>query len=320
MNPDEIKRIVDELDRGISKENANVSIQMYGPDLDEAFIVATERGYLRLGVEFLKAGFTPYLVAEKIRNRPHAIDVDIDYLLTEDSVHFDYFERSEDIKIKTYQASWVDRVIPIALLGVIISVIGLAIVGFFFITKTMRQTFIPILFVALTIQPCILAAQTKALSLAQISNQVEAYIQESRAWKHETALPPTPPGAQPSPDVSIHFWSSEKCLTASLLIERKSYGAQPVPCRFKLAIDQSSSAMSARTRLSEFVMNTREAKPVPFAVGDKGYVWGGSIVFIKGRFTFWLSGTVDLNIGDFSIQQEFMEKLARDIAAAVTAS
>jgi hypothetical protein len=320
MNPDEIKRIVDELDRGISQENANVSIQMYGPDLDEAFIVATERGYLRLGVEFLKAGFAPYLVAEKIRNRPHAINVELDYLLTEDSVHFDYFERSEDIKIETYQASWVDRVIPIALLGAIILVIGLAIVGFLFISRTMRQTFLPILFVALTIHPCVLATQAKALTLDQVSAQVEGYIQESRGWNHETALPPTPPGAQPSRDVSIHFWSSEKCLTASLIIDRKSYGLQPVPCRVKLAIDQSSSAISARDRLGNFVMNEREHKPVPFPVGDKGYIWGGSIVFIKGRFTFWLSGTVDLNIGDFSIQREFMEKLARDIAAAVTAS
>lgn len=317
MNSEEIKRIVDELERGISKENANVSIQMYGPDLDEAFIVATERGYLRLGVEFLKAGFAPY---RKI-GRPDAIDVEMDYLLTEDSVHFDYFERSEEIKIQTYQASWADRVIPIALLGAIILVIGLAIVGFLFISRTMRQTFLPILFVALTIQSSVLATQTKTLTLDQVSQQVEGYIQESRAWKHETALPPTPPGAQPSNDVSIHFWSSEKCLTASVLIERKSYGEQPVPCHVKLAIDQSSSAMSARTRLSQFVMNTREAKPVPFLAGDKGYVWGGSmIVFIKGRFTFWLSGTVDLSIGDFSIQREFMEKLARDIAAAVTVS
>jgi hypothetical protein len=67
-------------------------------------------------------------------------------------------------------------------------------------------------------------------------------------------------------------------------------------------------------------MNAREDKPTSFPVGDKGYVWGGSIVFMKGRFTFWLSGTVDLNIGDFSVRQEFMEKLAQDIAAAVTAS
>jgi len=186
----------------------------------------------------------------------------------------------------------------------------------------MRQPLIPalILFVALSIYPCNLAAQKKSLSLVEVSQQVEDYIQKSRAWKHETALPPIPPGGQPSPDVSIHFWSSERCLTASLRIEGKSYGDQSIPCRVKLAIDQSDSAISARNRLGNFVMNEREVKPTPFPVGDKGYVWGGSIVFIKGRFTFWLSGSVDLRIGDFSIQREFMEKLARDIDAAVTAT
>jgi len=139
MNQDDIKQIVDELDRTISKENARVSLQKYGGDLDEAFIVATERGYLRLGVEFLKAGFTPHLSPEKrMGKRPYEIDVELDYLITEDSdVHFDYFERTEDIKIETHQDSWVYRVIPIAVVGVIISVLGLAMVGLVFIMKTL---------------------------------------------------------------------------------------------------------------------------------------------------------------------------------------
>jgi hypothetical protein len=139
MNLNEIKRIVDELDRGISKENAKVSIQKYGDDLDEAFIVATERGYFRLGVEFLKGGFTPYLSPENtMAKRPYAVDVELDYLLTEDSdVHFDYFERTEDIKIETYQESWMDKVIPVAVFGVVMSVLGLAIVGLVFIMKTL---------------------------------------------------------------------------------------------------------------------------------------------------------------------------------------
>ncbi len=139
MDLNEIGRIVNELDRGIVKENAKVSLQKYGSDLDEAFIVATERGYLRLGVEFLKAGLTPYRSPDKaMANRPYAIDVELDYLITEDSdVHFDYFERTEDIKIETYQESWVDRVIPVAVLGVIFSVLGLAIVGLVSIMKTL---------------------------------------------------------------------------------------------------------------------------------------------------------------------------------------
>jgi len=131
MDLHEIKRVVDELDKSIGKDNAKVSLQKYGGDLDEAFIVATERGYLRLGVEFLKAGLAPYVTAEKsLGKRPYAIDVEIDYLITEDSdVHFDYFERSDDVTVKTYQESWADRIIPVAILGVIIFVLVLAVVG-----------------------------------------------------------------------------------------------------------------------------------------------------------------------------------------------
>jgi hypothetical protein len=131
MKLDEIKQVVDELDKNIPKDKAKVSFQKYGGDLDEAFIVATERGYLRLGVEFLKAGLAPYVPGERsLGKRPYAIDVEIDYLITEDSdVHFDYFERSEDLTVKTYRETWVDKVIPLAILGVIISILALAVVG-----------------------------------------------------------------------------------------------------------------------------------------------------------------------------------------------
>jgi hypothetical protein len=137
MNREELKQIVADLDKVISKENARVSMQRYGGDLDEAFIVATENGYLRLGVEFLKAGLTPYLNAEKVTCRhPNAIDVDLDYLVHEDSdVQFDYFERNEDIKIKTYNPSWVDRAIPVVMLAFLLSVLILAIAGAFAIVK-----------------------------------------------------------------------------------------------------------------------------------------------------------------------------------------
>jgi hypothetical protein len=177
------------------------------------------------------------------------------------------------------------------------------------------------LFIAMIIEPCDLAAQSSVVSLPQISEQVQGYMQRSRGWKHETADPPTPPGSRPSADVAIHFWSSEKCLSAELRIDGRKYETQSVPCRFKLAIDQSSSTMTARNRLSEFVLSSREGNFTPVSVGDKGYVWNGStIVFIKGRFTFWLSGGADLTLGDFSINREFIEKLAHDIAGSVTAS
>jgi hypothetical protein len=72
-------------------------------------------------------------------------------------------------------------------------------------------------------------------------------------------------------------------------------------------------------RLSNFVLNERSASPVQ--VGDKGYVWRGSeVVFIKGKFTFWLGGILELRVGDFTNSREFMEKLAKEIADAAPAN
>jgi len=137
MELGEIKQIVDELDRSVPKENAKVSLQKYGGDVNEAFVVATEHGYLRLGIEFLKAGFAPYVPPEKtMGKRPYAIEVEIDYLITEDSdVRFDYFERNEDVKVKTYEESFVDKLIPVGILGVMLSILALALVGLVAIIK-----------------------------------------------------------------------------------------------------------------------------------------------------------------------------------------
>lgn len=150
--------------------------------------------------------------------------------------------------------------------------------------------------------------------LEKVSRTIESYIHRTRpGWNHETVPPATPPGQQPSPVVVIHFWTSEKCLTAEVIIDGASSGKQPVSCHIKLAIDQSSSASAARTRLSDFVQQEPSASPVQ--VGDKGYVWRGSdVVFIKDKFTFWLSGVLDLRVGDFTKNREFLEKLAKELA------
>jgi hypothetical protein len=92
-----------------------------------------------------------------------------------------------------------------------------------------------------------------------------------------------------------------------------------VPCRVKLAIYYSPSASEARTGLSSFVLGERSASAIQ--VGDKGYVWGGSnLVFVKGKFTFWLGGGLDMRVGDFTYNGEFMERLAKEIADAVPAT
>jgi len=186
----------------------------------------------------------------------------------------------------------------------------------------MCQKYIPtyILCLLLASASSPLAGQSLASDLDKVSKSVENYLRQMRPeWNHETVPPATPPGSQPSPDVVIHFWSSEKCLTAEVIIDGVSSGKHPVSCRVKLAIDQSSSASAARTRLSNFVLDERSASPI--SVGDKGYIWRGSeVVFIKGKFTFWLGGGLNLRVGDFTNNREFMEKLAKEIADAVPAT
>ena len=165
------------------------------------------------------------------------------------------------------------------------------------------------------------AAQSSTVTLNDISEQVRNYIQKTRDWKLTIVDPPTPPGTKPSTDVSINFWSSEHCLTVDLRVDGKDFGKQPVPCQIKLAIDQLPSEIDARNRLSRFLTDSRDTNPTPLPIGDKAYLWSGShIVFLKGRFTFWLDGTVDLRVGDLLINRDFIEKLARDIATAVNAN
>ena len=164
-----------------------------------------------------------------------------------------------------------------------------------------------------------LAGQTLRPDLERVSKAVEASVQKHEPdWRHETALPPTPPGSQPSPDVAIHFWSSEKCVVAELSIDGVNTGKHPVSCRIKLAIDQSASPPAARERLAHFVRDEPGATVI--SIGDKAYVWNrGHIVFIKGKFTFWVSGGLDLRVGDFTNNAAFIEKWAKLIADAVPA-
>jgi hypothetical protein len=125
MQTDELSAIVNRLDQDISRDNAKITIQKYGGDLSESFVVGTPNGYLRLGVEFLKAGLAPHASPEK-----PAIDVDVEYLIDDDSdVQFDYFERKDQLTIQTYQSSFVHKLIPLVLLAIVVSVLVLAIVG-----------------------------------------------------------------------------------------------------------------------------------------------------------------------------------------------
>ena len=133
MQTDELSSIVNRLDHEISRDNARITIQKYGGDLTESFVVGTTNGYLRLGTEFLKAGLAPHVSPEKSAE----IEVDVDYLIDDDSdVQFDYFELQEQLAIKTYKASFLEKLIPLVLLAIVGSVLVLAIIGLRTVIKT----------------------------------------------------------------------------------------------------------------------------------------------------------------------------------------
>jgi len=76
--------LVTELDDLVPRDGACVTLRQYGGGPDESRITANQRGYLRLGIEFLKAAFAP-------TNKENSLKADIGYLLTEDSdVGFDW--------------------------------------------------------------------------------------------------------------------------------------------------------------------------------------------------------------------------------------
>ena len=114
---DELADIVDQLDRRVPREGAWIELKQYGGGPDEGQVIGNREGYLRLGVEFLKAA------AAKAPNEPiaeaaHPVSVDLEYLIDESStINFDWFEicnRPEDQL--SYQRTWIDMCVPLGCL------------------------------------------------------------------------------------------------------------------------------------------------------------------------------------------------------------
>lgn len=96
-----VQKLITELDAFIQKDGARVQLSQYGGGPDESRVIATQQGYLRLGIEFLRAAFAP-----PDAKAPTQITVDLDYLLTDDSdIGFDWFERVESLPLAASSAS-----------------------------------------------------------------------------------------------------------------------------------------------------------------------------------------------------------------------
>ena len=123
---EQIQKMVAELDAAVPRDGARVYLSQYGGGPDESKVVGNQRGYLRLGIEFLRAAFAP--PSPKSQEQ---IDADLRYLLTEDStVGFDWFERREDLTTGTQAERKPSRLGRAFVVLVVLSGIILAIIGF----------------------------------------------------------------------------------------------------------------------------------------------------------------------------------------------
>ena len=104
-----------------------MTLRMYGGGPDESQFIANKGGYLRFAIELLKAALAPV----GAKSQPNAVHVDLGYLVTSDSdVGFDWFERREDIPAPPTRESVGSWILKVAMLGILVGVLGFALLGF----------------------------------------------------------------------------------------------------------------------------------------------------------------------------------------------
>jgi hypothetical protein len=121
-----LRQLVDQLDRLTPREGACVLMEQVGGGPDEGRFVANETGYLRFGIEFLKAGLAPHKSSEPSRS---PVTVDIKYLVSEESViGFDEFVRDDALAVRQ-QVCKANRLTGVAL-AIVFGAFGTAVLVF----------------------------------------------------------------------------------------------------------------------------------------------------------------------------------------------
>lgn len=118
IDADELRVMVEKLDRSLPNPSKAVYFEQYGGGPSEMKFIATRDGYLRLGVELLKAA-----IAAEIPGKPNAVDLDISELVhPQSAVDFDWFERRPDISTfpKEMEVGWSGRAIAAAIVGFLV--------------------------------------------------------------------------------------------------------------------------------------------------------------------------------------------------------
>lgn len=138
MNEDQkarVQKLVEELDTLVPHTDAVVVMDVYGGGCDESQITATENGYLRLGIELLKAPSA----LRFIDGRDVQLDVNLEGLVSEQSdINFHLFHLDDTLKPDAVPVAiqakqpWQDQVIGAGC--VLSSVLLIYVFGVGFIT------------------------------------------------------------------------------------------------------------------------------------------------------------------------------------------
>ncbi len=116
-----LRKLINQLDESVPREGAQARLDI-GAGPDESCFVANEAGYLRFGVELLKAG-----IAEPDPASDKRVAVDLEYIITDESdIQFDDFVISEDLS--TPMPAGQD-LIGFAIMIVLLTAVALTVIG-----------------------------------------------------------------------------------------------------------------------------------------------------------------------------------------------
>jgi len=99
MDDSEIQQLVNELDAAVTKDDSKLLIYV-DPDHGNCVFVGNRKGYLRAGIEMLRAAIVPLAANESIT------PIDIKYLCGERGLRVDTLERREDINTARLPSGW----------------------------------------------------------------------------------------------------------------------------------------------------------------------------------------------------------------------
>ena len=126
MDLEKIEQVVADLDQSVLKQNSRMRLYQYGGGDDESCMAGTTEGYLRFGIELMKAGLAAPAESK-------FVEVDLDYLFDANSTisfnHFEKVETIEELDNEKYEETWGDRIFIYVVISVLIALPILAIIG-----------------------------------------------------------------------------------------------------------------------------------------------------------------------------------------------